>query len=100
MWWILKLRLVSSSSSRIIVSSNSCINAGALTAPAFELPLTSLEDYAPVANYIAMPTMGSDPDFGVPSSDLPIPSNTDSLMDPAVFEYFLSHSLFSSQSSV
>ena len=73
-------------------------------APAFELPLTSLEGYVPTANYIApnyiaLPTMGSDPGFGVPSSDLSIPSSTDSLMDPSVFEYFLSHSLPSSQSS-
>ena len=98
----LGLRLVSSSSSGIIVYSNSCIDAGALMAPAFELPLASLEGYIPAANYmapnsIAPPTMGSDPDFGVPSSDLPIPSNTDSLIDPSVFEYFLSHFLFSSR---
>jgi hypothetical protein len=61
-------------------------------APAFEL-LTSLEGYVPAANFISL---GSDPDFGVPSSDVPIPSSSDSLLDPSVFEYFLSHSLFSS----
>lgn len=35
-------------------------------APAFELPLTSLEGYVPAGNFISLPTMGSDPDFGVP----------------------------------
>jgi hypothetical protein len=66
-------------------------------APAFELPLTSLEGYVP-ASYL-LPLMGSDPDFCVPALDVSVSSSFDPSFDPAAFEYFCSRSLFSSQSS-